>query len=256
MQLANLKMHIYSVFKGGHSLLNTIIFDLDGTLLPLDMDHFMHIYFKEMGIAFQDMIEPKRLVDNVWNATNVMVNNIEYRTNEDVFMEKFQTLIDGDLDTYLQRFDEFYDKGFLKTRSAVSHMPLIVEAVELLKQKGYQTVLATNPLFPRKAIIHRLKWAGFQEEDFSYITCYENNHYCKPQIQFYEEVLQEAGKSAVECMMVGNDVEEDMVAGKLGMQTYLITNHIIKRSTEDICCTYQGGYEDFLRFAQEIKSLK
>ncbi|MDF2839812.1 MAG: Haloacid dehalogenase domain protein hydrolase [Clostridia bacterium] len=237
-------------------MLNTIIFDLDGTLLPLDMDHFMHIYFKEMGIAFQDMIEPKRLVDNVWNATNVMVNNIEYRTNEDVFMEKFQTLIDGDLDTYLQRFDEFYDKGFLKTRSAVSHMPLIVEAVELLKQKGYQTVLATNPLFPRKAIIHRLKWAGFQEEDFSYITCYENNHYCKPQIQFYEEVLQEAGKSAVECMMVGNDVEEDMVAGKLGMQTYLITNHIIKRSTEDICCTYQGGYEDFLRFAQEIKSLK
>jgi FMN phosphatase YigB (HAD superfamily) len=237
-------------------LINTIIFDLDGTLLPLDMDQFMHIYFKEMAIAFQDMIEPKRLVDNVWKATDVMISNTEYRTNEEVFMEKFQTLIDGDLDTYIQRFNEFYDEGFLRTKSAVSYMPLIVEAVELLKQKGYQTVLATNPMFPRKAIIHRLNWAGFKEEDFSYITCYENNHYCKPQIQFYQEVIDEAGRKAEECMMVGNDVEEDLVAGKLGMQTYLITNHMIKRTEEDICCTYQGTYEDFLKFAQEVKLVK
>lgn len=237
-------------------MLNTIIFDLDGTLLPMNMDSFMHIYFKEMGIAFQDMIEPKRLVDNVWKATDVMINNTEYRTNEEVFMEKFKTLIDGELDTYIQRFDEFYDKGFLHTKSAVGRMPLIIEAVELFKQKGYQTVLATNPMFPRKAIIHRLNWAGFKEEDFSYITCYENNHYCKPQIQFYQEVLEEAGKKAEECMMVGNDVEEDLVAGKLGMQTYLITNNIIKRTEEDVCCTYQGTYEDFLKFAKEIKSIR
>lgn len=237
-------------------MLNTIIFDLDGTLLPMNLDDFAHIYFKEMGIAFQDMIDPNRLVKNVWTATDVMINNTEYRTNEEVFMEKFKTLIDGDLDVYTQRFNEFYDKGFLKTKVAVSYMPLIVEAVELLKQKGYQTVLATNPMFPRKAIIHRLNWAGFKEEDFSYITCYENNHYCKPQIQFYEEVLKEAGRTAVECMMVGNDVEEDLVASKLGMQTYLITNHMIKRTEEDICCTHQGTYEDFLKFAQDIKSIK
>ena len=237
-------------------MLNTIIFDLDGTLLPMNLDDFTHIYFKEMGIAFEDMIEPKRLVKNVWTATDVMINNTEYRTNEEVFMEKFKTLIDGDLDIYTQRFNEFYDNGFLKTKSAVSYMPLIVEAVELLKQKGYQTVLATNPMFPKKAIIHRLNWAGFKEEDFSYITCYENNHYCKPQIEFYQEVLEEAGRIADECMMVGNDVEEDLVAGKLGMQTYLITNHIIKRTEEEVCCTHQGTYEDFLKFAKEIKSVK
>ena len=234
-------------------MLNTFVFDLDGTLLPMDLEHFMHIYFKEMGIAFQDMIEPKKLVDNVWDATKCMIKNTEFRTNEEVFMEKFKTLIDGDLDTYTQRFDEFYDKGFLKTKSAVSYTPLIVEAVSLLKQKGYQTVLATNPMFPRKAIIHRLNWAGFKEEDFSYITCYENNHYCKPQIQFYEEVLKDAGRNALECMMVGNDVEEDLVAGNLGMQTYLITNNLIKRTEEDVCCTHQGTYEDFLKFSQEIK---
>jgi len=76
------------------------------------------------------------------------------------------------------------------------------------------------------------------------------------QIQFYQEVLEEAGRKAEECMMVGNDVEEDLVAGKLGMQTFLITNHIIKRTEDDICCTYQGTYEDFLKYAQEVKPVK
>lgn len=236
-------------------MLNTVIFDLDGTLLSMDMDRFMHIYFKEMGMAFHDMIEPKRLVDNVWKSTNVMVNNIEHRTNEEVFMEKFKTLIDGNLEDYLQRFDEFYDKGFLQTKSAVASVPIIIEAVQTLKKKGYDVIVATNPLFPRKAILHRISWAGFKEEDFSYITCYENNHYCKPQIQFYQEVLEQNGKKAEQCMMVGNDVEEDLVAGKLGMQTYLITNHMIKRGEEDFCCTHQGNYEDFLKFAKELKAI-
>lgn len=237
-------------------MLNTIIFDLDGTLLPLDMDKFVQIYFNEMALAFQDITEPKKLVESVWKATDVMIDNLEYRTNKEVFMECFGGLIEGELDIYAKRFEEFYDAGFLNVRKSVSTMPQIIEAVRLLKEKGYRIVLATNPMFPRKAIIHRINWAGFKEEDFSYITCYENNHYCKPQIQFYEEVLKDNHKTAEECMMVGNDVEEDMVAGKLGMDTYLITNHLIKRTEEEPCCTHQGTYEDFLRFVQELEPIK
>lgn len=235
-------------------MINTIVFDLDGTLLPLNMDRFMQIYFHEMGLAFQDMIEPKKLVQSMWKAIDEMIDNTEYRTNEEVFMDAFGKLIDGDLKQYIERFDKFYDEGYLKVQQSSTQNPLIVEAVKLLKEKGYQTVLATNPLFPRKAIIHRIKWAGLKEEDFSYITCYENNHYCKPQLQFYQEVLNDISRKPEECMMVGNDVEEDLVAGKLGMQTYLVTNNIIKRSEEEPCCTYQGTYEDFLKFAQDIKS--
>jgi FMN phosphatase YigB (HAD superfamily) len=237
-------------------LLKTIIFDLDGTLLPLDMDQFMHIYFREMGIAFQDMIDPKKLVDNVWQATGAMIGNLEYRTNEEVFMEAFKKLVDGDLESYKKRFDEFYDKGFLRVKESVYSLPLIAETVKLLKEKGYEVVVATNPMFPRKAILHRIAWAGFQETDFKYITCYENNHYCKPQIQFYEEVLREINRPAEECMMVGNDVEEDLIAGKLGMDTYLVTDHLIQRCQEEPCCTYKGTYEDFYRLVRELPSLR
>lgn len=235
--------------------MNTVIFDLDGTLLPLDMEEFTHAYFNEMCITFHDIIEPKQLIDHIWKATGVMVKNLEYRTNEEVFMEAFSKLIDGDLETYQKRFDKFYDEGFLKVKDKVNCLPIIKAAVNTLKEKGYNVVIATNPLFPRKAIIHRINWAGFKEEDFSYISSYESNHYCKPQIQFYEEVLKDIDKTPAECMMVGNDVEEDLVAGKLGMETYLITNHIIKRDDSEICCTYKGTYEDFYRFAKELKSI-
>lgn len=236
-------------------MLNTIVFDLDGTLLPLDMDKFMHTYFNEMGIAFRDMTDPKLLVENIWKATDTMIENLEPRTNEEVFMEAFSKLIDGDLEVYKKRFDKFYDEGFLKVQEAAYSLPLIKDAVTTLKEKGYKIVVATNPMFPRKAIIHRIHWAGFEEKDFSYITCYENNHYCKPQIQFYEEVLKEIDKTPEECMMVGNDVEEDLVAGKLGMQTYLITDNLLHRGSE-INCTYKGTYEDFYRFTQELKPVR
>lgn len=236
-------------------MLNTIIFDLDGTLLPLDMDKFAHAYFKEMGMAFHDMTDPKQLVENIWKATDIMIENLEPRTNEEVFMEAFSKMIDGDLEVYKERFDRFYDEGFLKVKETTSSLPMVKDAVNTLKEKGYKVVIATNPMFPRKAIIHRIHWAGFNEEDFSYITCYENNHYCKPQIQFYEEVLRDIGKTPEECMMVGNDVEEDLVAGKLGMQTFLVTDNLLHRGTE-IKCTYKGTYEDFYRFTQELKSVK
>lgn len=236
-------------------MLNTIIFDLDGTLLPLDMDKFMHAYFSEMGMAFHDIIEPKKLVDNIWKATGTMVKNIEPRTNEDIFVEAFSKLIGEDFEIYQKRFDKFYDEGFLKVKDTAYSLPIIKDIVNILKEKGYNVVIATNPLFPRKAIIHRIHWAGFNEDDFSYITSYETNHYCKPQIQFYEEVLSDIGKTPRECMMVGNDVEEDMIAGKLGMDTYLITDNIIESDNKDISYTYKGTYEDFYSFAKTLKAI-
>jgi FMN phosphatase YigB (HAD superfamily) len=234
---------------------DTILFDLDGTLLPLDMEHFIKIYFTEMGMAFHDMIEPKQLVSHIWSATDYMVKNIEHRTNEEVFMEKFAQLISGDLAVYQKRFDAFYDKGFLKTREAVTTQPAISIAITILKEKGYQLVIATNPLFPEKAIFHRINWAGCNPADFSYITSYERNHYCKPQIHFYQELLTEIRKQPEQCLMVGNDVQEDLIASQLGISTFLITDCLIHRTQDPIQSTYQGTYQDFNSFVQSLPSL-
>lgn len=237
-------------------MINTIFFDLDGTLLPLDMQKFMEIYFYQMGLVFDDLIDPKVLVKNIWTATEVMVQSLDDQTNEVNFMRKFGELVGEDiLPVYQQRFTKFYDEGFLKVKNSVFDVPFIKESVAVLKKKGYEMVIATNPLFPEKAIHHRIRWAGFQPEEFKYITSYERNHFCKPQLNFYTELLEATGKVPTECLMVGNDVQEDMIASQLGLETYLITDHLIHRSQEPFQSTHQGTYEDFLNFVKALPSV-
>lgn len=236
-------------------MINTILFDLDGTMLPLNLDHFLEIYFTAMGKKFQDLIDSKTLTRYIMTATESMVKDTDYRTNETVFMENFGKLIRSDLDEYRKRFDEFYDQDFIQAKASVADSPLMRDSVKLLKEKGYDLIIATNPLFPEKAIYHRIRWAGFEPDDFIYITSYEKNHYCKPQLHFYQEVLQETGKKPHECLMVGNDVQEDLIAAKLGIQTYLITDFLIHRTQEPITATYQGSYADFYRFVQGLPKL-
>ncbi|HOA81159.1 MAG TPA: HAD family hydrolase [Defluviitaleaceae bacterium] len=235
--------------------LNTVLFDLDGTLLPIDMDSFMSIYFGEMGKIFMDIVDPKELISNVWKATEEMMNNNEQRTNEEVFMEAFEKHMGRDISIFKERLESFYDEEFMKVKEATGDAPLMRKAVNLLKDKGYDMVVATNPLFPKKAILHRIRWAGFEPNDFKYITSYEESCYCKPNIKFYEEVLKNINKSPKECIMVGNDEKEDLVAGKLGIKTFLIEDYIIKRKDYKVLPTHRGKYEDFYNFAYELPEI-
>lgn len=237
-------------------MIDTILFDLDGTLLPLDLDNFTTIYFNEMGLVFQDLTEPETLVKNIWAATRAMVQNTDLRTNEEVFMEHFGKLVGEDrLPIYQERFNKFYDEGFINTRKSVSQSPYILDSIKILKAKGYNLVIATNPLFPKKAIDHRIHWAGLIPEDFCYITSYERNHFCKPQLQFYQELIAEVNKKPSQCLMVGNDVQEDLIAGKLGIKTYLITDHLIHRDASEIRSDYQGNYEAFHSFVKSLPQI-
>lgn len=240
---------------GGTNLkdIDTFLFDLDGTLLPLDTDQFAQVYFEELSRAFRDLMEPERLIKCVWAATRDMVNNDGRRTNQEAFMESFAGMVGRDkIEIYRERFDAFYDGDFLNTRRCVKDVPAMRESLRMLIEKGYEVAIATNPLFPRKAIVHRIGWAGFKPEDFIYISCFENNRFCKPNVDFYREVLRDIGKQPHQCIMVGNDVQEDLVAASLGMATYLITDYLLHRTREPIECTYKGSYQDFYEFVKEL----
>lgn len=238
-------------------MINTILLDLDGTVLPMDIDLFMKIYFHEMSKAFSDLSEQQLLINNIWAATKATVINTEAdKVNETVFMDTYGQLISGELEEHKERFDAFYDAGYLKTQASVKESEWMKKSIHLLKEKGYQLVLATNPIFPLKAIQYRIKWAGFEPEEFSYISYFEQNHYCKPQIKYYQEVLEHVGKAPEECMMVGNDVQEDLVVRQLGVKTYLIDEHMLHRTSEPIETDYQGNYEAFYEFVKTLPEVK
>lgn len=232
--------------------MNTILFDLDGTLLPLDTAMFEKIYFQELTKSFSDIMTSEELTKNIWGATKTMVSNLEHKTNEDIFMSDFSKRIRYDLLKIKQRFDDFYDTSFFKVKEAVKDVQSIKESVKILKEKGYKIIIATNPLFPIKAIHHRIHWAGFDPEEFSYISCFEKNHYCKPQLKYYEEILNDISKSPEECLMVGNDVQEDLISKQLGIKTYLITDNLLHRTKDEIISDYIGKYNDFYEFVKTL----
>lgn len=237
----------------GENMLRTILFDLDGTLLPLDINLFLKRYFEELTLKFQDYFQPKELTNLVWESTEYMIKNIEKeKTNADAFFEKFYSKVFHKPEEINQIFDDFYTNDFPKIRETTCQNEMILKAVDLLKEKGYELVVATNPMFPKKAILHRIDWAGLKKEDFLFITSFEEMHYCKPQLQFYEEVLEKINRKPEECMMVGNDVEEDMIAKQLGLKTYLIEDYIIQRSKDRSMIDECGKYEDFYEFVKSL----
>lgn len=232
--------------------MNTVLFDLDGTLLSMNAEEFEKVYFNEIGKSFSDLMDPMELGKHIWASTKTMVSSLDERTNEEVFMEDFNIRVNNRLHEFWHRFDNFYDNEFLRVQSSVKSEENMIRSVKLLKEKGYNVVVVTNPLFPIKAIHHRIRWAGFKPEDFTYITSFEKNHYCKPQIKLYEEVLKDINKKPGECLMVGNDTVEDLVAKNIGIKTYLIKDNILNKNDKSYVTDYEGNYEEFYKFVEGL----
>ena len=124
--------------------------------------------------------------------------------------------------------------------------------VNEIKKMGLRVILATNPLFPSIATEKRIAWAGFTPESFEFFTTYENSSFSKPSLGYYEEVARKAGLSFNACLMVGNDVSDDMVAEKLGMKVFLLTDHLINRENKDISVYPRGNFEDLLDYVRTL----
>jgi len=231
----------------------TVLFDLDGTLLPMDLQKFMKLYFYNLGIHFQDLIAAEKLSKYILDATEQMIRTNDGRTNEDIFMEHFSSYIDGDIDVYKSRFTEFYETLFANVQPSTYQSEAMIKSVALLKQKGYDVIVATNPLFPYRANVHRIEWAGLDIEMFDHITSFEENKYCKPHVEYYQEILQKTGKKPEECIMVGNDVFDDLSAGKLGIKTFLVTDCLVNQYELPNTADDTGTFDDFYNYVQSLE---
>lgn len=237
-------------------MINTILFDLDGTLLPIELEDFQNVYLTALTRKFSDLVEANALINMIMASTHKMVQNTDKVKNELVFMDSLKSFIgEDDLKVYQERFLDFYHNEFIALKNVIRPNLEIREAVSLLKEKGYDLIVATNPMFPQIAIEKRIEWAGFKPSEFIYMSTFEKNHYCKPNLDYYKEVLSDNQKLPHECMMVGNDPFEDLVASKLGLKTYLITNHLVQRDNS-LKADYSGEYHDFLAFVKGMPTLE
>ncbi|AEG61392.1 HAD family hydrolase [Desulforamulus ruminis] len=238
-------------------MFKTILFDLDGTLLPMDLNHFLTNYFGGISRYFAGLYDPKTLQQCIWASTEAMIrDNRPDKTNQDVFMEDFFARLEGSPDQLMPLFDRFYDQEFGSLACCTEPTPLSRQICLELHEKGYQLVLATNPIFPDTAILHRMRWAGIHDIPWALVTTYENCHYCKPNPNYFKEILETIGAKPEETLMVGNDTKEDLIAGKLGIKTYLVTDNLIDHGQEERDADFEGRLEDFMAYARSLPRAK
>ena len=234
--------------------IKAVLFDLDATLLPMDQDVFIGAYFKKLTEQLATIgYDPKVFGECLWKGVGAMVKNDGSCLNRDAFWTAFKSMFGEESIKDKPFVDEFYNNEFLTLKPLCGFNPAAKEVVQAVRESGKLVVLATNPLFPTVATVNRMSWAGLVPEDFDYVTTYDNSTYCKPNLKYYQEVLDKIGCAPEECIMVGNDVDDDMVVEALGMKVFLLTDCLINKNNVDISKYPNGGFEELKAFIQEHK---
>ena len=228
--------------------ITTVLFDLDGTLLPMDNEEFTKAYFKLLAKKLAPYgYEAGQLVDAIWAGTAAMVKNDGSQSNEAAFWKKFASICGEKVFADKPLFDEFYLKEFQEAKGICGRNPKAALTVQRAKEMGLRVALATNPIFPKVATESRIRWAGLEPEDFELYTSYENIGYCKPNPDYYREIVKRLGVEPEQCLMVGNDVSEDMVAEAVGMKVFLLTDCLINKEVKDISQYRRGSFDQIFR---------
>ena len=228
--------------------IKAIFFDLDGTLLPMD-ERFDYMYFDLLCKRLAPRgYEPEKLVKSVWVGTKAMMKNDGSKTNEEVFWDVFAEIYGDAARADEEHFREFYEEDFDKIQSICGFDVKAKEVVSRLKAEGYKLVLATSPIFPRIATEKRIRWAGLKPEDFEIVTTYENSNFCKSNPKYFLNICEKLNVSPEECLMVGNDVADDMAAKEIGMQVFLVTDCLLNRENKDVSIYPQGNFEELIKF--------
>jgi HAD superfamily hydrolase (TIGR01549 family) len=208
----------------------TILFDLDNTLILFDETKFFKAYVKKVAPLMSDIASPNTLWQIILSATKSVLHNNGKTTNQEVFKQNFEQNFGNQTEEIWQRFLEFYKNEFDQLKTLVNVNNGVSEIFSFLPEKNIKIVIASNPFWPCIAMEKRMGWAGVKKNQVNLITHMENMHFCKPRLEYYQEICQKINEEPENCLMVGDDPLNDMIAGKLGMKTFLATDSVRYKS--------------------------
>jgi FMN phosphatase YigB (HAD superfamily) len=234
----------------------TLLLDLDDTLLGNPMTSFLPAYFEALGAHLAPFIAPDRLVSHLIKSTQKMISNdLPDRTLREVFEADFFPGLGLDQAVVEPVFDEFYAQVFPTLGALTESRPEALALVEKARASGYRLAVATNPLFPRTAILERLRWAGLSAADFPFeiISDYQSFHFSKPHPAFFAEVLARMGWPAGPVVVVGDDPENDIAPARcLELATFLVAPDQGALPASDSSVHAQGRLEELLPWLDQV----
>lgn len=215
-------------------MLKAVLFDLDGTLLPMNENEFIKQYFELMCKKLAPLgYSSNELVETIMEGTKAMIKNDGKNTNEQIFWRCFTNHYGNEKLCDKSHFDDFYLKEFLNVRNCCGENELARDVINFVKSQNLKIILASNPLFPSNGMLARLGFIKLNKNDFNYITSYEVAHYAKPNPKYYQEILDINHLKSNEVIYFGNSETEDYEpASRVGIKTYLVTNGTIKNEKQ------------------------
>lgn len=227
--------------------IQAVLFDLDGTLIDVDMHRFVPGYLRRLTEQMGDRVDPERAVRSLHRAVAAMFANSDSgKTLETILLEVLQSELGLSAAAYLASLERFCRTELDALRPLVAGHPLAPQLVEVSLARGWRVVLATNPIFPRAVIDARLAWGALDGVTFDHVTAYETAHFCKPNPAFFGELLEMLGLPAEACLMIGNDTLHDLAASQVGMRTCLLTPWCIRRPGARFKADWQGDHAQLL----------
>ena len=204
--------------------IEAVLFDLDNTLILFEEVEFFKIYTEKLYLSFMDLMTPDDFTRRLIYSTQAMVNNNGEMNNAEYFIRDFAKGAKADEQELGQHFANFYENEFEQFRPIMTPLDGVREVISTLQNMGLKLVIASNPMFPINVQITRLRWAYLDDIPFELITASENSTYIKPRLEYYNQICEKIDIPPQNCMMVGNDAFNDMIASKIGMRTYLTTD--------------------------------
>jgi len=236
------------------------MFDLDGTLLQYGQTAFIDAYLAELKKVFINIgLDAELSIKGIWVGTKAMVLNDGTVLNIERFWRAFSDYLGltyDQLKTVEAACDRFYSNEFNVVKSVMTPSDIPKRLVRAMAAKGYGIVLATNPMFPECAVKSRLGWTGLEIRDFQLVTHYANSTFCKPNPGYYREILAKINKTPQQCLMVGNNPAEDMSAGLLGIETFLMTGYLENEANMDITAFRRGNLAELEAYLTSFPQIR
>ena len=230
--------------------MRAVLFDLDGTLLDLDLDAFLLRYFAALERAAAPLAPTAggtgSFMSAIGESTRAMMKRHPGRTNQSVFDEEMLRRTGVDMRTQWPVFEAFYTDVFPGLADTAGPAPGAQRAVFAARALGLRVAIATNPIFPRVAVDHRLAWAGLHGSDADVVTTYEQMESCKPYPEYFLQTASLLGVAPQDCLMVGDDPVLDLPARTVGMRTYYVGPRT------DVLADYRGDLHGLANLLPEL----
>lgn len=231
-----------------------IMTDLDCTLLTMNQDLYIKKYIEEIVKLFNDNgYDGKKIAKATMNASMMMLKNDGSRTNKDAFEESFKAVVGEHADKVIDIFPQVYGDRYENIKCITQVNPYAQEIVKLMREKAQFVVVATQPMFPKEAVIKRLSWTNLKADDFDYLTIYDESSYSKPNPAYYQEIMDRFSATPQDTLMIGNDVNEDILpCKKIGVDTFLVLDGLINVQNHDTKNLRQGNYQDLINYLKTL----